>query len=92
MAKQRELYTILGIDKIMEQLKTHTTINGYYYCDDDVDDLDKSTFKINFALAIANENYDKVKNIYENQILDKGSNSPEALGTKLALNQMSKRN
>lgn len=62
----------------------------YMYNDDDIPQLDKSTFKSNFEQAIKVGNYEKVKAIYDRQVQDKGVDSPEAKGTKLALDEMSK--
>lgn len=62
----------------------------YMYNDDDIPQLDKSTFKSNFERALATNNYEKAKAIYDIQVLDRGANAPETMGTKLALDEMSK--
>jgi hypothetical protein len=62
----------------------------YMYNDDDIPQLDKSVFKRNFEQAIEIGNYEKLKTIYDKQVKDKGVDSPEAKGTKLAMDEMSK--
>ena len=61
------------------------------YEDDDeeeIPDLDKDTFEKNYKQALETNNYEKAKAIYDRQVADKGEDSPEAKGTKKALDEM----
>lgn len=51
-------------------------------------DLDKSVYEQNYKQAYEINNYEKVKEIYDRQVQDKGADSPEAQGTKKALVEM----
>ena len=57
---------------------------------DNPDSPDKSVFDKNYQQALETNNYEKAKEIYDRQVQDRGENAPETMGTKKALDEMSK--